>query len=88
MNRIQVKASEGAKSTFRAVIARALAQALIDGIDNAAEEGRGLTLLLQRVGVGHDRHRRQVGLQGEGALDVDAMIDAVVQQQRRAAGKR
>lgn len=38
---------ESAASLMRAVASRALAQALVDGIDNAKEEGRPLTQLQQ-----------------------------------------
>ena len=39
--------AESAKSHLRAVVARALATALITGIDNASEEGHALTQLQQ-----------------------------------------
>lgn len=38
---------ESAKSSFRAALSRALAQALVDGIDEAREEGRPLSNLQQ-----------------------------------------
>ena len=38
---------EGALSTFRAVVSRALAEALITGIDNAEAEGRPLLQVQQ-----------------------------------------
>lgn len=69
--------AEGAKSTLRAVLARALAEALIGGIDQAEAEGRPLNQL-QRIHLAtmaimaYEEGRRD----GEAALEVDARLEA------------
>lgn len=69
---------EGAKSHLRATLARALAEALVCGIDNAAAEGRPLTQLQQidvatmAVMAYHEAIRI-----GERTIDVDAELTAL-----------
>ncbi len=65
---------ESAKSNVRVAVARALATALITGIDNAAEEGRPLTQLQQTDLATMSVMAYQEALDSCGLLDFEAFI--------------
>lgn len=68
------KLVEGAKSTLRAVVANALAEALINGCNNCYEEGHPLSLLQQQEMAAMHIMAYDNAIEGCEAIDLEARI--------------
>lgn len=76
---------DGAQSTVRATVARALAEAAVSGVDNARQEGHPLTLLQQIDVTTMHIMAYDNALNACEGLEVMSMLEATVAKPKRSS---